>query len=172
MKHSYNIGENFVIDELNQIEDNEKKENSYNQGEAYGEEPEPENKDMEMSKSLTNKSNKYSQSESNLERFKSLEKASHRNSKISGKMSNYSKNNSISVRSKISKGMTEERYKGEEDDILNDIERSQNSRKNEENSEMKISEKANSRINSIKNDEENKEKSLVAKDEPKEEENE
>ena len=125
--------------------------------------------ELEDSKSHTNKSAKNSQSESNLEKFKSLEKSS----KISHKISS-SKNNSMSLKSKVSKNITEDRYKMEADadaeavdDILNEIERSENSKMKM--SEKEKSQKSGSRVESFKNGEENNERFVVTNKEVDEE---
>lgn len=144
---NYNFGENFVIKEDDNKEDNEKNEmsmsnNKYEQME-----------EVQNSKTPTNKSIKLTQSETNLEKFKSLEKNSANNSKYSRKFTN-SKNNSISLKSKASGKVSENRYQEEmdnaEDDILDQIQRSENSKKNEK-----------SLAESLKNMEENNERFVV-----------
>lgn len=163
------FGVNFVIDELNQIEDNEKYEKSEkkeNNSINKITEPKPEVDDS------INKSNKLSQSESNLEKFKMLENSSRKNSKknsITSRRNIISKNNSISLASKNSRNVTEDRYKAEpeaeENDILDQFERSENSKKNE-NSNLRMSEKGQSRVESLKNEEENNGRFVVTKEEP------
>ena len=116
-----------------------------------------EHDEMQNSKTLTNKSSKLSQSGSNLEKFKSLEKKSKNNSKC----------NSISLKSKHSKNISQDRYKAEEqeadaeNDILNEIERSEFSKKSES---LKISEKKSSRVQSLKSNEEKNERFVVDKE--------
>ena len=163
------FGVNFVIDELNQIEDNEKYEKSEkkeNNSINKITEPKPEVDDS------INKSNKLSQSESNLEKFKMRENSSRKNSKknsITSRRNIISKNNSISHASKNSRNVTEDRYKAEpeaeENDILDQFERSENSKKNE-NSNLRMSEKGQSRVESLKNEEENNGRFVVTKEEP------
>ncbi len=93
----------------------------------------------------------------NLEKFKSLEKKSKNNSKC----------NSISLKSKHSKNISQDRYKAEEqeadaeNDILNENERSEFSKKSES---LKISEKKSSRVQSLKSNEEKNERFVVDKE--------
>ena len=131
--------------------------------------PEEKEKENSTTKTPSKKSVQLSQSGSNLEKFKSLEKNSRKHTN--------SKNYSISVKSQQSKNITMDRYKAElepeneanaENDILNEIERSEKKSKKSENSSLRISEKKRSRVasrvESIKNDEEKNERFVVNKE--------
>jgi hypothetical protein len=173
--HPYRFGDNFIINESNHKDkDNYENDFDYDKPSSSNKKivsSKPKLYDADNSKTPTIKSSRNSNIESNLDKFKNIENLE-KLSKFSSKKKP-SKNNSISIRSKISNILTENRYYNDNDnqdidikefdiaknlDSINDIDKSEKSKfkfsergKNRSKNRNRIKSK-DMNINSLSND--------------------